>query len=294
MSKAIPKAIRTGALGRSGTRVSRAFDVSVSKVKKGVQHLEKFRPFQTEFQYAKAQAKYLSETHLRLLKDLKEFIPEATTKSHEAVMAGIGDAQDWTRTLRKVGKKIGLKSRGEFASFALNCQFSTRDAVRELGDLIVKNRAFREYITRAPIGLKKFHVSKRNKLIPHVAYHYTSVENKQFLKEIVDTRAIPLSNDREFLFLTLDRIEYSGNPVRQLELNEVTNNAKVRVMFQTKSQVDDFELLGANEKTSARLEPRTSGGGTQLIKRADILDVVEVKNIETGEVLFRKVDRPVE
>lgn len=194
---------------------------------------------------------------------------------------------------------LGAKKTHQLQSYLQSFAHSdlrSLEQAEKIAKSIKKSSAATRAFEQTPPGRPAFYVKPNGEAIPATAYRHYGSQDVDFVNSIVKSRIIPeypSSKPYSGNYVTFDKFDNSIEAQQKLQL--YPNDAIYRVTVDTLDNIDDFKIPNGKWGEAEWLEPITKdfpnwgvGGATQAVTRNSIPGVLEVKNLKTGKVLYRR------
>jgi len=163
---------------------------------------------------------------------------------------------------------------------------------KEIVHNINKSKSAKTAFIQSPSGRPAFYVNAAGKAIPATAYRHFGSESLDFVKNIiVKNRSIP-EHPGAGNYITFNK--YDDAAVARNAL-QIKHDARYRITIDTLNNINDLHIPHGNWGNADWLEPITkdmpqfgSGGASQAVTNNALSNILEVKDLFTNEILFRK------
>jgi hypothetical protein len=142
-----------------------------------------------------------------------------------------------------------------------------------------------------------FYVKNSGEAVPSTGYKYIDSKSQE-LGNILENGHLPARPLDKPHYITFNKFENSATAIDKLQLPKASegklyNDAAYQVKFDTLQTIDELRIPNGKWGSSSYLEAMTqdfpefgSGGATQAIYTKEI-NVLEVKNMTTGEIIYK-------
>lgn len=192
--------------------------------------------------------------------------------------------------------KLGATTGAKILSFAQSFKSNPGaiGKVEEITTNIIKSPKALKAFEQTPVGRPAFYMNADGKAVPATAYRHFKSSDIDFLKEnVIKNGKIP-EHPSTGNYITFERFEDAAEASSKLQ---VPHDARYRVTVDTLNNVNDISIPRGNWGAADWLEPITKdmheygvGGASQAVTKSEISNILEVKDLISGEVLYKRVD----
>ena len=192
-------------------------------------------------------------------------------------------------------RKLGASTKEKVISFAKS--FHNNPKALEKIDDITGNIALslfaKKVFDETPVGRPSFYVMPGGKAIPATGYRHFGSDSSDLVKNFIAKEGRIPKHPTNVNYMTFEKIDDAIVASARLQ---VPHDARFRVTFDTLDNIDDtITPTKWGSSDYLKLEPYTKyfpqfgkGGASQAVTKEAIPNVLEVKDLLTGEVLFKK------
>ncbi|MBF0207517.1 MAG: hypothetical protein HQK53_11575 [Oligoflexia bacterium] len=190
--------------------------------------------------------------------------------------------------------KLGAKTADKIGSFAKSFKLSNPSAIEKIEEIttnIGKSPSALKAVEQTPLGRPTFYVNTEGKALPATAYRHIGADQKEFVEQIIKEGKIP-ARPGSGNYVTFERFENAAEASSKLQ---VPHDATYRVTLDTMENINDLRIPYGEWGKADWLEPFTKaypdygiGGASQAVTNSAMSGVLEIKNLVTGGILFKR------
>ncbi len=212
---------------------------------------------------------------------------EDTAEGQRQIAQVVARAEDVVEAAKKIGLDNGLQLK-QLATTVDKSGVRTEKLTETL-NAIGQSNNFARAVKATPAGKPMFYVKLSGEAIPAVGYRHFASEDG-FVRSIINNGGkIPAYSRGNYV--TFNKFESAAEASSKLQ---VPHDAAIRMEFDTLHIVDELKVPRGKWGEDDYLEPITSsmpqfgeGGATQAVTNGAI-QVDQIVDLKTGEILFRK------